>query len=992
MSIMRFLLPLVLVLATCWARDPIFEEVQPVIFDYTQEIDYKLPPSGVRPTNYEITLQPYFDVKGKEFSFDGNVNITLDREELETKAITLHYAANLTNIEAVLQYYSTVEIAPLEDNELQINTTIKRIKPTNITYESHTNFITLNFEDNIPLPSVAENFTLALSYTGTLIHDDLYGFYRSSYGEGDDEEWLATTQFEPIYARRAFPCWDEPDIKATFDIIIKHPSDYTAISNMGEKPKKKDTKKKGTQDNNDIVETRFETTPKMSTYLVAFVISKFNDNSNSDKDFTIWTKPGDEDSTEFALDNGQEILVELESYTNIKYYTSLKPNENSMHMSKMDQVSIPQFPAGAMENWGLVTYREPLLLSMENVTSTRGIQDTMTVIAHEFAHQWFGNLVTPKWWNHIWLSEGFATFFQYFIPDNIQGEEWRLMDQFVIKVMQGSAFVTDASAVTHSLDQDAPSPEQILHLFDNIAYKKGACVIRMMQHVLTETHFQNALKQYLKNNMHESVSPKELYKAMQDEIDKNTKPKIETPVEIEIITNSWVTQPGYPVITVKINNKTGDATITQQRFFLSGPSSVDKTKWYIPINYVTQEDPAIKDTATKAKAWLESTKSSTSIKKVVKDKDKWVIFNNLQTGYYRVNYEESNWNYLAAYLNTDNYNNIHPVSRAQLIDDSMNLARAGYLSYTSALPITNYLHRETDYIPWYAAFRAFDYLDRNLQGMKNYENLQNYIVQKLNAYANMVEFTDTPKNTTYFYQLGRELALEMSCTYGFEECLKYTQQRLSTWLSDNKNELPVDLQYGILCAGVRQADQKTWNTTLEKYKNSTDPNEKVMIWNALGCAQHKEVIQTFLEVSLQDKIEDIDIFDTINIIATNNYKSFDVVMDFIFENIEEIYEKDNDTLKLTANVNQLSSQIINNEQYGKMLLLAIRGHIQVDHNFPGWFKGKENLDWIERNQQVISKWVEENYHPPKGGNGNSATSITSMSFLMVISVLIARFY
>ncbi|EFN87059.1 aminopeptidase N [Harpegnathos saltator] len=980
MLIAKFLLPLVLTLATCWAHDPIFDDVEPIPYDDPIPTDYRLPNDGISPINYEITLQPYFEEVPKEtnkekFSFDGNVKITLAITK-KTKVITLHAKDLNINTDSVYLEYEKKD----KDEELE------KVKAKIVRSEEDKkrDFIRVTFENNIP--PEPENYYLKIEYTGKL-NDNMRGFYRSYYKEDDEEQWLATTHFEPTSARLAFPCWDEPDKKATFEIIIKHPSDYTVISNMQEKKKEEKKEEKKTQDYSEKT-TQFEKTPKMSTYLVAFVVSKYSSKQNDNENLAIWTRPDEIDNTKYSLEQAEKTLANLETFTDINYYKDggASKKSDSMEMQKMDQVTIPHFIPGAMENWGLVTYRESALLYTKNVTTTRAKQDIAMVISHEFAHQWFGNLVTPEWWKYIWLNEGFATFFQYFTTDSVVTENdeelWRLMDQFVIKNLQESAFVTDASRNTRSMNQDAGTAEQINSLFDNIAYKKAASVIRMMQHFLTNDIFKKGLNHYLKNNMHKSVTPVDLFKSMQEILKNNKKHKL--PHEVANIMDTWINQPGYPVVNVKRENGTDNVLITQERFFMYKPAKADTTKWFIPINYVTQDKPKIETTAPTH--WLENKKGQFSIKKALKASN-WIILNNLQTGYYRVNYDDTNWENLAKHLNSDKYEEISPVTRAQLIDDSLNLARAGYLSYPVALQITEYLHRETDYIPWYAAARNLNYMDRMLQSMPNYDIFQKYVAQNLKGYMEAVKVTDTPKNKTHVFQLSKELAINTACRYGLEDCKNYVDEMFKDWL-ENKKKLPADLRDVILCAGLRYADQHRWNVTLEKYKNTNDESEKAAILNGLGCVQSKKIIETFLDLSLEDK-PDIGIFETLNTIYSNNAGCFDILMDFINKNIEKIHSQDKNKMKLTTHVNLLAHRITNKEQFGKLTLLVMRDQVKTDV-LVGMITGKDNLDWIEKHEEVISDWLKENYKDTHGGN--SAPSITAMSFLMIIPMLIARFY
>ncbi|KMQ91241.1 aminopeptidase n [Lasius niger] len=951
MLTMRYLLPLMLVLATCWAGNPIFDSVAPELIQEVPD-DYRLP-KNVVPKNYVIELTPYINTGDeKNFTFDGKSEIYLQVKENNTTTITFH-AKNIT-LHSVNLTYEKPEPQIKEDTFL------------NFKEDKYKDFITVSLSN--PIDTGTKNVKLSLSYTGVL-NDELRGFYRSSYKKGNETRWLATTHFEPVGARQAFPCWDEPAIKATFNIRITIPENiknYKVVSNMLESPES--TNKT----------TVFQQTPIMSTYLVAFVVSDYEVKRENaeEKRFGVWTRPDAINSTEFALKIGNETLKKLDEFTGIKYY-------NMTEATKMDQISIPDFAAGAMENWGLVTYRETALLYTENKTTTQEKQAIATVIAHEFSHQWFGNLVTCDWWDYIWLNEGFATFFQYYtteqVVQSLYDESWHLMDQFVIKILQESAFVVDATDETRPLNSknSAKTPGQIQSLFDDIAYKKGASILRMLQQFLTEDVFQKGLQRYLSNNKFKSVTPFELFKAIQDaEVDKvkNALPK---EVSLDTVMSNWLNEPGYPVVNVMRIKESEIFNLTQKRFFLTKPTKQAYTKpieWYIPITYVTNEAP--EDTKS---LWMKPNTTQTIDK--VNDKT-WILVNKDQTGYYRVNYDPGNWKLLATYLREDYYKNISDTNRAQLIDDALNLARTGYLKYDASLRIIQYLSKETDYIPWYAAVRAFNYIDNLLQGSENLDKYHAYVARKIEAFAEEVKYNE-PNEGTHVTKLGKKLALITACKYGQKDCENFAKKELEEWLEDKEGnkKLSPDLKREIICAGLRKADAETWNKAVEKYKKSNDVDERLDILLGLGCATSKEIIKNFLDLTIKED-PFTDTLSALDSIFEGNAGSFDSILDFINEHIE-ITKKANKK-QLTALFNKLATRVITIEKYGELSLLA---DLHKIGRFTTFGHVIENLAWIKSYQKDVGTWFVEN----QNDDSSSASSFTLASFLVLIPVLLARF-
>lgn len=935
---MRYLLPLILVLATCWAGIPIPENVNPQPNQEMTTDDYRLP-KDVIPINYFIELTPYLDTNDeKNFTFDGYSEIDLEIKE-NTKTITFH--ANQLKI--------------ADDVKLSYSQNGKSIKILKTEINEQMDFVTLNLEEE--LNSTLKNIKLSLNFTGVL-NDNLRGFYRSSYQNGNKTRWLATTHFEPVAARQAFPCWDEPALKATFNIVINYSNkNYHALSNMLGKNEKNGT-------------TIFPQTRKMSPYLVAFVVSDYKNNTNKEGNLSVWTRPNAINSTDFALEIGQETLKVLNEFTGIDYYTP-----KNMSGIKMDQISIPDFAAGAMENWGLVTYRESGLLYTEGKSTTQDKQAIAKVIAHEFAHQWFGDLVTCDWWDYIWLNEGFATFFEYYtteqVVQNLYNDSWRLMDQFVIKNLQASAFVVDATIKTRPLNPDvsAKTPAQISSLFDDIAYKKGGSILRMLQQFLTEDIFQNGLRRYLNENQFTSVTPFQLFKAFTDDkIDK----RLPNNTSLMNVMDNWLNKSGYPVVTVSKISESDQYNLTQERFFLVKPVEEDTTQWYIPITYVKEEAP------NDIKSFWMIPGEPTIV--TISNVSNWILFNKNQAGYYRVNYDDENWKKLAEYLNTENFENISSTNRAQLIDDALNLASAGYLPHKVSLQIITYLSKETDYMPWFTAIRAFDYLDGVLYGSKFYDSFHAFVAQKIKTFTETVNYTN-PEGT-HVEKLGKVLALDTACKYGLEDCETFAQEKLNEWL-EGKEELSPDLKNGIICAGLRKGNEETWEKIVEKYKNNTD--EQANILTGLGCAS-KDIVNKFLNSTIE-KDPIIDILSAMSTIADRNAEAFEILLNFTNAHIQEIQEADKDNTKLPIIFNKLANKVSSSEQYIK-LSEAVYEHLKELEKFTGWDSALKNLAWIKSYQEEVGKFFEEKI---KEQNSNSATSFTLTSFLLIIPLLLARF-
>ncbi|KTF93522.1 hypothetical protein cypCar_00036697 [Cyprinus carpio] len=511
-------------------------------------------------------------------------------------------------------------------------------------FQTQTQFMVIQLKGKL---QVGKSYWLYTEFHGEL-SDDLGGFYRSEYTENGVKKVVATTQMQPTAARNAFPCFDEPSMKAIFHLTLLHPRGTVALSNGMEL---------GTEsitiDNQEVLQTRFEPTQKMSTYLLAFVVSEFT-NIRSPPEanilIRIWgrreaieTGQGD-----YALNVTFPILKYFENYYNTTY-----------PLSKSDQIALPDFAAGAMENWGLVTYRELSLFYDPNVSSNEDKEWVVTVITHELAHMWFGNLVTMRWWNDLWLNEGFANYVSYLGADYAE-PTWNI----------------------------------------------GAAILRMLSEFLTESIFANGLhtnpralfpQNYLHEYAYNNTVYTDLWKKLQEVIDADS--SIQLPASINEIMNRWILQMGFPVVT--IDTRTG--SITQQHFLIHPEAVVDKPsdynyEWFVPITWM-------KSGSNMGQHWLLTKTASYEPMKTDTD---WLLANLNVTGYYRVNYDPQNWERLLIQLNSD-HKVIPVLNRGQIIDDAFNLARAQIINITLALRTTKYLYKEKEYIPWESAIRNLQY-------------------------------------------------------------------------------------------------------------------------------------------------------------------------------------------------------------------------------------------------------------------------------------------
>ncbi|XP_031787739.1 uncharacterized protein LOC107982070 [Nasonia vitripennis] len=917
-----------------------FDTNNDVLFeDAKAKITYRLP-TTVKPKNYNLRLQPFFvvDDNHKAFTFDAEVKISFGLLE-NVENITFH-SRNLTFKSIKLEKgKDTIKVVLKDENEDDLKRDFKVI-----TSESKEKFVK------------GTDYVLTIVYIG-ILHNDMRGFYRSSYKNDDGEvRWLATTHFEPYGARRAFPCFDEPQYKATFDVSIIHPEVYNAISNGAVKSTA------GTGVGTGLKITTFHTTPIMSTYLLAFVVSDFKSKANMAENFTVYARPNAIKHADLAVKTGEKLLKALANYTGIEF-----------EIPKMDQAAIPDFAAGAMENWGLVLYREKSLLYDENDMTSSEKQNIVETIAHEFAHQWFGDLVSPVWWKYLWLNEGFANFFQSFITQKVI-PEWRTAEQAVVKSIQTTAFDFDSGRTTHPINQNVESPDEISAIFDNISYSKAGAVIRMMQHFLTETVFKKGLTAYLTGKNHGAANSDDLFSALQNEAKDN-------PKNVKEIMDTWVNQKGYPVVKVTRNyDKDGTVKIQQERFvnyILDKGEQVNQT-WHVPINYATEKKSDFDKTT--ADLWL--TKAEETVKIDAKP-DQWLIVNKQQTGFYRVNYDEKNWNLIIKTLTSGKHEKIHLLNRAQLINDALAFVKQNTLNLSTLLHMTAYLTNETDYVAWYPGYKAFMWLNAKLINTEHHEIFKEHVVNTTKSVVESVGFDESKDPTNeegHLTKINRNIAINLACSVGSKQCTTTLNEKFEKWLNDStKNPLKPDLKQATLCNGLRTASADVWNRTLSLCVKTTNSVEKADLINALGCSTDENILRYYINYVAED---DSPIGNYMSSIIRSISEQSDVgvnlALDFVTERFNTLYRKLLNEIAITGLITSIGEKITTQEQLDK---LKATEHKDVHKKFTSLAiaAAENNIKWVKNNNDALVAWTKE-----LKGNG---VSIASASAVLISTIM-----
>ncbi|NXS87519.1 AMPN Aminopeptidase, partial [Erpornis zantholeuca] len=888
-------------------------------------------PATLKPESYEVSLQPFLKPDANNmYIFKGNSSVVFVCVEA-TDLILIH--SNKLNYTMQGSFHATLEAEGTGSSPLISRTWL----------ETPTQYLVVQLAS--PLQQ-GQRYRLSSSFTGELA-DDLAGFYRSEYtDESGNKQVVATTQMQAADARKAFPCFDEPAMKAKFTVTLIHPSDYVAISNMPAK---------GTRelmiDGERWNVTEFDTTPRMSTYLLAFIVSQFHFvQSGSEKTLIrIWGRPKAiaEGQGNYALNVTGPILRFFEAHYNTPY-----------PLPKSDQVGLPDFNAGAMENWGLVTYRENSLLFDAAYSSIGNKERVVTVIGHELAHQWFGNLVTLRWWNDLWLNEGFASYVEYLGADSAE-PSWNIKDLMVLNELH-AVMSTDALASSHPLsfrEEEINTPAQISEVFDSIAYSKGASVLRMLSYFLSEDIFKEGLQSYLHTFAYNNTVYADLWVHLQQAVEKNN---VQLPDNISNIMDRWTLQMGFPVVTV--DTRTG--AINQTHFLLDPTSSVDRPSvfnytWIVPVTWMTNSHGS-------SSYWL--TKVTDTNNQFRLDSSSWLLLNINVTGYFRVNYNQENWDQLLKQLGT-NHEVFPVINRAQIIDDAFNLARAKYVNVTLALNTTRFLSRERAYMPWQAALSNLQYFQLMFDRSEVFGAMSEYMKKQVTPlfdyYKNITNgWKDIPDGL--MVQYNEINAISTACSYGVAECQNLAADYLRLWRQNaTNNPVPPNLRSAIYCSMVATGGEDAWDFLWDRFREAHVVSEADKLRTALSCSPHPWILNRYLQYTLDPaKIRKQDATSTINSIASNVVGQ-PLAWDFIRGNWRTLFSQ------YGGGSFSFSRLILSvTQRFSSEFELQQLEQFKKDNQDIGFGSGtraleqalertRANINWVKENRATVLKWFQD---------------------------------
>ena len=856
-------------------------------------------PDGVRPQHYAVTLEPDLTA----FTFAGSEQVEVMIAE-PTSSITLN-AAELTISSASVDTQGREGLAASE-----------------IEYDDARERLTLHFPQTLP----AGTATLHLDFTG-ILNDQLRGFYRSSYASADgSERYLATTQFEATDARRALPCWDEPAIKASFEVTLVVPTELEAISNMpiaGVESASAGRKA-----------VTFERTPRMSTYLLAFVVGDMACVEGSAADGTlvrVWATRGKEELGRFALENSIAALRYMNDYFGIAY-----------PLPKMDHIAVPDFAAGAMENWGAITYRETALLYDPQNSAPQVKQRILEVVAHEMAHMWFGDLVTMEWWDDLWLNESFASWMGDKTVDHLY-PEWQMWTQFVSHDTN-AALGLDGLRNSHSIEANVDDPAEIRELFDAISYSKGGSVLRMLEDYVGADTFRKGLHAYLSQHSYENARGQHLWASINEAAIADG---AGLGVPVTDLMEAWIKQVGYPVLKAEISRsaETNTVAVSQARFLydhLLDPTG-DATLWPTPVSVVYSGD------ALPSRHVLSDIGASFEIGAG----DGWMKLNAGQTGFFRVAYAEDEWQKLGEAIATQS---LLPVDRLGLQNDAYALARAGHLPATVFLGLAESFIGESDAIVWGDLAANLRGLESLLGETSHLDAFRAYARSLFARIAGQVGW-DIQDGDGHLESLRRSIVLGQFGGYGDEVTLGEALVRFNEHASGKKTLHP-EIRAVAFSLAAHQADQGVYDTLWRLYREADLHEEKVRILGALARVQDADLLSDLLGRSLGEEVRSQDT-PIVVVQAAGSPMGRDLAWTFVKENWDELDRRYGKGGFAIMRLVSLASGFSSAEREADVTAFfeahpapsAARTIEQTRESI------RLNTKWLERNREVVGDWL-----------------------------------
>ena len=781
-------------------------------------------PKDVVPTDYAVRIVPDID----KLTFAGTETVKLN--------VRRHVRQLVLNALEL-----KIEAASIDGNELPRSA---------IKIDTKNELLTLALPSELP----TGEHTLALRFAGIINQQGQGLFYMRYQEQGTGaRKIMLGSQFEATDARRFFPCWDEPVFRARFQLTAVLPENWLAVSNM---PVESEDKIAGGK------EVRFAATPPMSSYLNVFVAGELEsiESRSGPTQLRVIATKGKAEMGRYALEATGQILRYYNDYFGVAY-----------PLPKLDQIALPGGFGGAMENWGGITYYESKLLFDPKSSSEETKQDIYEVLAHEMAHQWFGDLVTMAWWDNLWLNEGFASWMgskctAHFNP---QWEVW-LRREFPrdpsrrAGIAKEAAMEGDARSTTHPIQQSVATEAEANSAFDDITYKKGQSFLRMLESFLGDDVFREGIRDYMAAHAYLNTTTADLWNALSDASGK----------PIGEIAAGWTEQPGFPVVKVK-REQGSNVSLTQERFTVNF-TNAPPLEWKIPLIYaVVGETPAT----------LLMTRKLDSIHNIPPDRALKLNVNG--AGNYRVEYDDASWKLLLGALK-----NLGVEDRVNLLSDAWGLVQANRASIGLYFELVEKLPPSTELAEREQIIHVLDFINRLLSGSSEQEKFQRYARSLLRPTFDVVGWETKPDEKAATANLRASLITALG-NLNDPKVVVNCRERFKAFLT-NPESLAPDLRPAVFSVVGRYADELTWNELHQLGLKTTSVEEKQNYYDALASAIDSKLVKKSLPIALTDELPTSRAVFLVLRVARESGHS-DIAWDFARANMKALLAK-NDAL------------------------------------------------------------------------------------------------
>ncbi len=686
---------------------------------------------------------------------------------------------------------------------------------------SHKNFDEVRLHFKVPIHP--GRYQVRLTFAGD-ISRQMNGIYPCFFKEDGKDKELVATQFESHHAREVFPCIDEPEAKATFDLTLTSPKGEVVLANT---PVRSQTLKGNQQT------TTFETTPIMSTYLLAFVYGNLSYKESKTKSGVVvrtYATKSNVELTDFALQTAVKCLDFYEEYFNIKY-----------PLAKCDLVALPDFSSMAMENWGLITFRDLGLVVDPKHTTLASQQIVALVVAHELTHQWFGNLVTMRWWTDLWLNEGFATWMEYLAVDHLF-PDWQIWTQFIVDEQQ-QALKLDALEHTHPIEVAVKHPDEIRTIFDVVSYSKGASVIHMLHDYLGPESFRDGLRHYLATHSYSNTDTVDLWKSLEDISGK----------PVRQFMHAWTAQAGFPVIESKLNE---DGLLLKQRRFFANPrhSKQPNNTWPVPL-LVHGQNGVLPESLNKHQISLKHSD------------DQAIKLNTGQSGFYRTVYNATQLENLGKQIDRGHF---EPLDRLGILSDLFESAKAGYSDTSDALHFLEHYRSEDDYVVWDTISASLGSLRLMMDDESLREAMKPYTRKLVSVQLKRLGWNRRARDS-HFDRLLRPIILGMAAGADEPSVVERCQELFASVkhaediapdlqaVGSRKRlkrgtDIDPDLRGTVFGTAARLGDKKTFDKLLKLHNDSQSSEERTILCAAITGFRQPELVDKALAMITSDEV------------------------------------------------------------------------------------------------------------------------------------------